>query len=835
MGKKDKKKDAAKKFALQAKKEAKADKKAQKRLLKQTRKELEAKGLSVDDKDNGLNQHDNDENDIDAFIQAYQKQSLELTTPVVETLVKESVATDVDKGNGVPTFPYPPRGNFTLTLCPTTNEIYMMGGEFYDGVENVVFDELLCWNPDASLKHENDDDNENKDENDTHSKIGVWKRIISPSPRPPARCSHSTVYYNNALYVFGGELASADNYHHYKDMWRFDIKTNTWSEIKPRNKGGPTPRSGHRALVWRHYMIIFGGFFEAVRETPRWFNDLHVYDFSTNSWIECKYSSLATLPSERSAFNFGIFQGTDVAFVSGGFSKIKNPAPGTKAEGMTYTDCWALHLKNLESGKIPTWEKISRKGEYPSQRSGTSCTAWKSKLLVFGGVQDEETHNHKVRSVFYDDLFAFDMERRRWFKLNMKKKAADRRRRKKKNVNDRINDNHEEKLSDESEDGDLEENENVPDGEATSSGWGLDKLRANMFAFIDADGNIVYEKIDVDEDDSENILPDVKEGTETDKGYDGDAGDTTDQYQEDSGVNENKEDESNATDINPEKVLEDLRKPLPRMPYKPLIEKSEVMALSKEGVPEAVSRNIPLPRINAQILVRGNTLFIQGGILEVGEREVTLDDCWSIDLNKREEWNCIWNGTMHKQVWKGAESDNESYISSGAGTGGMESDDEDDDFDEFDEDIVDELDEEAKAAAKAAIKEAKKAAKKEKMKGIREEIKELNEKLCIGDSDATPLSNEDLATFYARTALYWEQKASELQSSNEVASTSRDEELTIKEIKREGFAMARDHYEKLKPTLERLDELQNTQNEYEQHKKEKKASKKEKKKKDRKK
>jgi hypothetical protein len=236
MGKKDKKKDASKKFALQAKKEAKAEKKAQKRLVKQNLKDQEAKGLPVDTHETKLNV---DEDDFDSLLQSYQQQNLELSTPVVETLTDENG----DEGeSNQPTFPYPPRGNFTLTLCPTSNELYLFGGEYYNGVENMIFDELLCWDPDAILKEEtNDDDNENK----AQRKIGVWKRILSPQ-KPSPRCSHSTVYYNNALYVFGGEYASAENYHHYKDIWKFDIKTNMWQEIKPRNKGGPTPRSGHR-------------------------------------------------------------------------------------------------------------------------------------------------------------------------------------------------------------------------------------------------------------------------------------------------------------------------------------------------------------------------------------------------------------------------------------------------------------------------------------------------------------------------------------------------------------------------------------------------------------
>ena len=41
---------------------------------------------------------------------------------------------------------------------------------------------------------------------------------------------------------------------------------------------------------------------------------------------------------------------------------------------------------------------------------------------------------------------------------------------------------------------------------------------------------------------------------------------------------------------------------------------------------------MPLPRINCGIVVLHNTLFVFGGLLEVKDREITLDDIHSIDL-----------------------------------------------------------------------------------------------------------------------------------------------------------------------------------------------------------
>ena len=809
MAKKGKKKDPAKKFALQAAKEAKADKKAQKRLQKEARREQAKNGEDGDNFDSkgGANDNHNEEENIDELLASFQKQNLELSTPLIETL--QSDTNEI----GSSSFPYPPRGNFTLTLCPTSNELYMFGGEYFNGVENVVFDELLCWNPDA--KPSTDDEEVKK-----NHKGGVWKRIIAPLPRPPARCSHSTVYYNNALYVFGGELATAQNYLHYKDIWKFDIKTNLWSEIKPRNKGGPTSRSGHRTIVWRHYMLIFGGFFEALRESPRWFNDLHVYDFSTNSWIDCTYSKLASIPPERSAFNFGIYTGgSDVAYVTGGYSKLKNPAPGTKAEGLVHTDYWALHLKGLESGKIPKWERLSRKGEYPSERSGTACTMWKNKMLVFGGVQDEETENHRVKSVFFDDLFAFDMERKRWFRLNLKKKAGERRRRRK-------DDNDADKQVDEVvvNEEDSDEDDRGIEGEATSSGWDLDMLRSNMFAFIDGEGNVVYEKIEEDETAVESgKVTEPSPSSEVDTGYEADEGE---KEISSSNVEDSITLDPQIPSVGNDEVLQKMAAPGPALTL-PSINKSEVMVLGEDGAPIPVARKTPLPRIKAQIVVRGNTLYLYGGILEVGDREVTLDDVWSLELQKREEWVCIHAGSMYKQVWKGVDSDNESYISTDRGTGGDESDDEDD-FYEFD-DILEEGEDEEEA--KAARKAAKKAAKKERMKGIREEIKTLNEQLNAGDSNESPQAGEELADFYARTSVYWTQKAAD---SREDAA---NDELSVKELKREGFNLAQSRYEELKHVLDRLQELEADQEESKDKKerKEKKKSKKDKKDKDKKK
>lgn len=91
MGKDKKKRDPSKAAALAAKKEAKAEKSALKRLAKQNSSE-----------------GDGGSEDIDIMLSSMMRD-----VQVVEYEVLDD-------------FPTPPRGNFTLTACPTNKMFYMV-------------------------------------------------------------------------------------------------------------------------------------------------------------------------------------------------------------------------------------------------------------------------------------------------------------------------------------------------------------------------------------------------------------------------------------------------------------------------------------------------------------------------------------------------------------------------------------------------------------------------------------------------------------------------------------------------------------------------------------
>ncbi|WOG92262.1 hypothetical protein DCAR_0311525 [Daucus carota subsp. sativus] len=102
-------------------------------------------------------------------------------------------------------------------------ELILYGGEFYNGNKTYVYGDLYRYDVDKN----------------------EWKLISSPNS-PPPRSAHQAVAWKNYLYIYGGEFTSPnqERFHHYKDFWMLDLKTNQWEQLN--YKGCPSPRSGHQ-------------------------------------------------------------------------------------------------------------------------------------------------------------------------------------------------------------------------------------------------------------------------------------------------------------------------------------------------------------------------------------------------------------------------------------------------------------------------------------------------------------------------------------------------------------------------------------------------------------
>ena len=274
MGKRDTKAAKAKRAERRGKGSLKTDEKTEKSNAKKERKALNQK----------------DEDDLQSILDEFSAMQ------ATQTVVKEEV---------VP--PPSPRCNSTLTAHPVKEELFLLGGEHYDGKKNMFYADLFRY----SIK---------KNE---------WKIVKSPAA-PPPRSSHQTVAVpagGGSLFVFGGEFSSANQaqFHHYRDFWCLDLASMQWEQVTAKN--GPSARSGHRMTHVRESLVLFGGFFDNLREV-KYYNDCYIFDLSLYKWTRITPEPNAALPSPRSGFQLvpepaGGANGHGVVILYGGYFKKK--------------------------------------------------------------------------------------------------------------------------------------------------------------------------------------------------------------------------------------------------------------------------------------------------------------------------------------------------------------------------------------------------------------------------------------------------------------------------------------------------------------------------------
>ncbi|GMI30818.1 hypothetical protein TeGR_g3627 [Tetraparma gracilis] len=684
--KKGKKLDPAKEAASLVRKALKANKQATKAARKEAR-------LAGDDGGES-SEEPADSADIDALLASFSRLDASSLT-----------------SSSAPCPPPAPRANCSLTSAAeqggSRDTLLLFGGEYFDGKSNVCNSDLHAYHvPSRSFK------------------------VVRASPCPPPRCSHQAVAFNGGLYVFGGELATAEQYHHYADFWRLDLRSYRWEQVETvKGSQGPQARSGHRMCLWRGHLVLFGGFFES-KTTTRWYNDVWTYSFSSSRWTNHPFSPLAQQPAPRSGCSLGCDPAGTCAFVAGGFTKLKNPAPGSCAESKTYSDAWRLDLAPILDGRGPVWERLAKKGAQPGPRSGASSCTWKSRLLVFAGVLDEEGDHHKVASVFYDELFGLDFEKRRWFQVRPEKGGGD-------------------AAAGGGDDAEVEVDMEEAPAATAGGGWTVDKLRRNVSTYVDAGGRVVTES---------GAAPRRKAAAE--------APPQPPKAAEAGGESSGEEEEEKEE----EEAKPPPAPPPPPPPSSSAFQPNHVSTTDSRGLPSAVARSTPLPRINAASCVRGNTMYVYGGLLEIGDREVTMDDFWCLDLARR-RWECLFEGTMHLQVWKGEPgSDTESVVSEAPVLGGESEGEE----------------EEEKEEEEGGFSSVRLGGGVEQVREEEEEGEEGGavEAPAPGSGEPEkPNPGEGVKDYFARTRPYWEAKVGAV--------------LMPKELKKQALAIATDAYREL--------------------------------------
>lgn len=162
----------------------------------------------------------------------------------------------------------------------------------------------------------------------------------------------------------------------------------------------------------------------------------------------------------------------------------------------------------------------------------------------------------------------------------------------------------------------------------------------------------------------------------------------------------------------------------------------------------------PIPRFNAMMTVYKNTLYLYGGILELGNKEFYLEDIWSVSLDKLNEWNCLRSDESSRSTWLGEESDDSSDSDS-------------------DDDLILESDE-SESETEALP------------------LDTFESSIIIDD----PTPQESLREYFLRTGVNWQRRSIEMFEKSEESPS-----FTGKSLRRDAFQMAQHRFKVCQPAL----------------------------------
>jgi len=108
------------------------------------------------------------------------------------------------------------RANATLTPCPQGTDLYLFGGEYFDGVRALFYPDMFRYTPSSTATSSLPSTNAPPTDH------GVWRCYSSPT-QPGPRSAHqvaSTAANGGQLWLFGGEFAGMrmNSFHHYRDV-----------------------------------------------------------------------------------------------------------------------------------------------------------------------------------------------------------------------------------------------------------------------------------------------------------------------------------------------------------------------------------------------------------------------------------------------------------------------------------------------------------------------------------------------------------------------------------------------------------------------------------------
>ncbi|CUG92685.1 Hypothetical protein, putative [Bodo saltans] len=574
-------------------------------------------------------------------------------------------------------------------------------------------------------------------------KMSTIERENVPPPSPRANVVFVVhPMKEQELVVFGGELWNGVSTVAYNDLFLYNTVKQRWTQVEaPVN---PSPRSSAQGIVYKQFLFVHGGEFVSQTQSQfLHFKDVWRFDFRTMQWDEMK--SLKGGPSSRSGHRMCLWKRQAVVF--GGFYD-------NAQECRYFNDLWIL--ADLEANG--RWRPVTfpTHNEPPHPRSGHAAGVYQDTLFIYGGYSSQKFNRFKKsEATVHHDLWSTNLaaEQPVWTRIRLG---------------------------------------GIPP--PIRAGVGATTRDKQLLLFggvvdIEAPGGKMVSTFHNDlfsfHMDSQRFYPltlqaPKKKSTETrrDDGGAAPSAKTTTLEAELAALNLKagaaKKDDVSSSDEDDDDDDLDEALPLPA-------EEKERFSFETTRLGQV----IPHRRMDAALCAVGHTVYMFGGQLESGKKEITITDLFSLNLNTRETWTTYCAQNMQESVWAGRDDTNSdaanswesgSTVLSGVmfgdhGDGSDEEEEEDDDKAhhhrdphealhddtpaELDQHITPSVDEIGGGAATAGgrLMGGK--------RGMQAHKAQLVAQLGSGSVVPTPTAGETLSDFFRRTEDFWMKTAAE--------------------------------------------------------------------------
>ncbi|PKU35798.1 kelch domain-containing protein 4 [Limosa lapponica baueri] len=379
-------------------------------------------------------------------------------------------------------------------------------------------------------------------------------------------------------------------------------------------------------------LILFGGEYFNGQKTYL-YNDLYVYNIRKNSWSKVE---IPNPPPRRCAHQAAVVPtaGGQLWVFGGEFASPNGE------QFYHYKDLWVLHLATK------TWEQIKASGG-PSGRSGHRMVACKRQLIIFGGF-----HESARDYIYYNDAYAFNLDSFTWSKLAPSGIGPAPRSGCQMATTPEgsiiiYGGYSKQRIKKDVDKGTLHTDMFLLKTE------GAGKEEENLWDFrILHTGNSCFDKLS---------LGPKSEKRKRRRGRQAEAEGADDEEME-------KQQPQGPVEVVKEVVTEDGTVMTIKQVISGPAEEKEKSESEEEEEDGALGQQVePCPRSNAMLAVKHGILYVYGGMFEVGDRQFTLSDLYSIDLHKMEEWKVLVEMDPKAQEWlEESESDEEEDDTEGA-------------------------------------------------------------------------------------------------------------------------------------------------------------------------